>query len=151
MSETNPEAIKKLDEILEKDSKSLRQLTGFWKALSLALGAGMVLFYFFTAGLKPLGPQYHRGVYVLITYLLIFLYYPMRGLSRDSTGPSILDVTFMAGSLASCVYWIHEFGALNERAGAENDMDYLMGVIGLVCSIEAARRILGWSMSIIAL
>jgi TRAP transporter 4TM/12TM fusion protein len=40
------------------------------------LGAGMVLFYFYTAGLAAVATQYHRGVYVFVTYVLVFLLYP---------------------------------------------------------------------------
>jgi TRAP transporter 4TM/12TM fusion protein len=138
-----------LQELLEKDSKSGRTFPGgFWYWVTSLLGAGLVIFYFVTAGLRPMGPQFHRGIYVLITYILIFLYYPMRGKSSKSPTPTFLDLLFVFSSIGTCVYWISEFGSLNERAGAENDMDYLVGVIGLIVSMEAARRILGWSMTL---
>ena len=36
----------------------------------------MVIFYFYTAGITTVATQYHRGVYVFITYVLVFLLYP---------------------------------------------------------------------------
>jgi len=67
---------KKLKELVEKDSKSARKPTGLWKWITALLGASMVLFYFYTAGIATVATQYHRGVYVFITYVLVFLLYP---------------------------------------------------------------------------
>ena len=44
--------------------------------LSLAL----VVFYSYSAVLDPAATQYHRGIYILITYVLVFLLY------RSKTG-----------------------------------------------------------------
>ncbi|MDT8448474.1 MAG: TRAP transporter permease [bacterium] len=150
-STSQPVPEQKLQEILEQDSKSVRNLTGFWYWITATLGVGLVLFYFTTAGLRPMGPQYHRGIYVLLTFVLIFLFYPIKGKARESPKPNWLDITLAIISAAVCIYWIHEFENLNLRAGAENDMDYLVGVIGLLISVEVARRVLGWSMTAIGL
>ena len=72
----SPEEQEKLKKLMEKDSKSYRSPTGFFKWLVAALGGGMVLFYFYTAGLAAVATQYHRGVYVFVTYVLVFLLYP---------------------------------------------------------------------------
>lgn len=135
--------------ILEKDSKSTRELSGFWDWTTQAIGVGLVLFYFISAGIKPFGPQYHRGIYVLVTFVLIFIFYPLKGKSGESSSPSILDLIFVFASLGTCIYWISQFASLNQRMGAENDMDYFVGVIGIIISLEVARRLLGLSMTII--
>ena len=72
----SPEEHEKLKKLMEKDSKSYRAPIGFFKWLVAVLGAGMVLFYFYTAGLAAVATQYHRGVYVFVTYVLVFLLYP---------------------------------------------------------------------------
>jgi len=72
----SPEEQEKLKRLMEKDAKSYRSPTGFFKWLVAALGGGMVLFYFYTAGLAAVATQYHRGVYVFVTYVLVFLLYP---------------------------------------------------------------------------
>ncbi len=76
LKDLSPEEQDKLKKLMEKDSKSYRSPTGFFKWLVAALGAGMVLFYFYTAGLAAVATQYHRGVYVFVTYVLVFLLYP---------------------------------------------------------------------------
>ena len=36
------------------------------------LAVGLVLFYSYSAVVKPAATQYHRGIYVIITYVLVF-------------------------------------------------------------------------------
>jgi TRAP transporter 4TM/12TM fusion protein len=67
---------KKLKELMEKDAKSMRKVAGAWKWITALLGGAMVLIYFYAAGIAPVGIQFHLGIYVLITYILVFLYYP---------------------------------------------------------------------------
>ena len=38
-----------------------------------ALGIGLVLFYSYSAVLEPAATQFHRGIYVVITYVLVFM------------------------------------------------------------------------------
>ena len=68
---------KKLEQIIEKDSKSTRTPRGLWHLVISVLAAAMVLFYLYTAGIASVATQFHRGVYVLITFVLIFLLYPV--------------------------------------------------------------------------
>ena len=79
LEELDEEQKRKVQELLEKDAASGRKPTGFWYWLVAILGGGMVLFYFYTAGLASVATQYHRGIYVLITYVLVFLLYPSGG------------------------------------------------------------------------
>ncbi len=76
LQDLSPEEKEKLQKLMEKDSKSYRSPIGLFKWLVAVLGAGMVLFYFYTAGLAAVATQYHRGVYVFVTYVLVFLLYP---------------------------------------------------------------------------
>ncbi len=83
MSEHEPDARQQeehneqLQALLEKDAKSGREATGSWKALVSILAGSMVLFYFYSAGVASVATQYHRGVYVFLTYVLVFLIYPV--------------------------------------------------------------------------
>lgn len=72
----SPEEQEKLKKIVEKDSKSFRKPTGIWHWIVALLGAALVLFYFYAAGISSVGTQYHLGIYVFITYILVFLLYP---------------------------------------------------------------------------
>jgi len=92
----SPEERKKLQELMEKDAKTERRLEGFWKWLVALLGGAMVLIYFYGAGISVLSTQYHLGVYVLITFALVFLLYPA-GSNRVSIGLGVIG-----GALVSC-------------------------------------------------
>ena len=220
----------KVKELLEKDSASGRSPSGFWSWVVALLGFGMVVFYFYTAGLASVATQYHRGVYVLVTYILVFLLYPSGGTwyryllavitgalvaatasalifypdvptfhaalmefgdtwsesgaatalasmggglwfmavgsivtagvllvvdrwlaDRFPQSPVLSDVIFAVASAAVVYYWIHEFEALNYRAGAENELDALVSIAGILISLEVCRRVLGWSMTLIGI
>lgn len=221
---------KKVQDILEKDAASGRTPSGFWHWLVALLGFGMVVFYFYTAGLASVATQYHRGVYVLVTYVLVFLLYPSGGTwyryllalfvgalvtttasalifypdvatfhvalmefgdtwsesgagaaigsmsaalwmmalgapilgggmmvvdrwlaERYPQNPVLSDIVFAVASAAVIYYWISQFEALNYRAGAENELDALVSVAGILISLEVCRRVLGWSMTVIGI
>ena len=102
--------------------------------LSLAL----VLFYSYSALLDPAATQYHRGIYVLVTYVLVFLLY------RSKSGPErIVDYLLIAASVVCIGYWILNFEAINYRAGAETDLDRWVAVAGVLLGVELARRVVG--------
>jgi TRAP transporter 4TM/12TM fusion protein len=218
-----------LKELMEKDAKTHRSPTGLWKWLVALLGASMVLFYLYTAGLSTVSTQYHRGVYVFVTYILVFLLYPAGRLrmqialsllistifsatvavvffyentaafhqrihhifdqysqhgfgasflsfiqlwplliaiivltvvvqktdrilhSRWENNPVLSDVLYAITSGLVVYYWISEFENLNYRAGAENELDALVSVVGILLSLEVCRRVLGWAMTLIGM
>ena len=96
LKDLSPEEQEKLKKLLEKDAKSYRSPTGIFRWLVAVLGAGMVLFYFYTAGLAAVATQYHRGVYVFVTYVLVFLLYPA-GKTRMR-----VPLSLIIGGISSC-------------------------------------------------
>jgi TRAP transporter 4TM/12TM fusion protein len=70
---------------------------------------------------------------------------------RDPHNPSISDILMALISTGCVYYWIAEFADLNYRAGAENDLDKLISVVGIVLSLEVCRRVLGMAMTSIGL
>ncbi len=224
VDEENREKLKK---IMEKDAKSFRTPTGFWHWVVASLGAFLVVFYFYAAGVASVGTQYHLGIYVFITYILVFLLYPVgvpwiravmnlvlsflltslaaillvfnnhvtyynylmglaetfknegvgAGLAQGLTlwplflvtvilavllhladvwcakkwrhQPTSSDVLFALAAAGVVYYWLSQFEALNWRAGAENELDALISITGVLISFEVCRRVLGWSMTII--
>ncbi|MDX1268299.1 MAG: TRAP transporter permease, partial [Oceanisphaera sp.] len=224
----SPEEQKKLKELMEKDAKSERKLTGPWAWLVAALAAIMVAIYFYGAGVAALSTQYHLGIYVLITFVLVFLLYPAGsrtahgGMSlisatllsllvscfvvydsptafyqqltlfqetwsydglgmameqdldklhyglwlilpfaaillpldqwlnrRSHNSPTASDVILALMTAGTVLYWISQFEQLNYRAGAENEVDMLISIVGLLLSLEICRRVLGWSITLI--
>ncbi len=108
------------------------------KIIFNALSLFLVLFYSYSAVLKPAATQYHRGIYVIITYILIFLVYKSK-----NTLMRILDYIFMTVSFITISYWIFNFEAINYRTGAENQLDTIIAMVGVLLGIELARRVVG--------
>ncbi|MCG7927052.1 MAG: TRAP transporter permease, partial [Candidatus Thiodiazotropha taylori] len=105
-----------------------------------AMAIGLVLFYSYSAVLEPAATQYHRGVYVIITYILVFLLY------RSDWGGifgRIWDYLLMVVAIVTLGYWILNFEAINYRAGAETELDTWIAVAGVLVGIEVARRVVG--------
>jgi TRAP transporter 4TM/12TM fusion protein len=102
--------------------------------LSLAL----VLFYSYSAVLAPAATQYHRGIYIIITYILVFLLYK----SKTTIG-RIVDYVLILLSIGTIGYWILNFEAINYRMGAETDVDKAVAVVGVLIGVELARRVVG--------
>jgi TRAP transporter 4TM/12TM fusion protein len=135
-----------LDELMEKDAKSGRQLKDFWYIFTSALGIIMVLFYTYSAGFLSVDTQYFLGIYVLITFVMVFLTYPMTKKSRMDR-PSISDVVFALIAAAVVVYWMAEYANINYRMGSETNLDTFVAVVGIIISLEVARRVLGMAMT----
>lgn len=103
-----------------------------------AMALGLVLFYSYSAVLQPAATQYHRGIYVVITYVLVFLLYRSGGrIGR------VWDYLLMLTSVLTLGYWVYNFEAINYRAGAETELDQWVAVVGVLVGIEVARRVVG--------
>jgi TRAP transporter 4TM/12TM fusion protein len=98
----------------------------------------LVLFYSYSAVLQPASTQYHRGIYVVITYVLVFLLYKSKHRILR-----VVDYLLIILSIVSIGYWILNFEVINYRTGAETQLDMVMAVIGVLLGIELARRVVG--------
>ncbi len=114
------------------------KLNKFEKVIFDFLAVTLVLFYSYSAVLKPAATQYHRGIYVIITYILIFLVYKSKNKFLR-----VVDYVLIALSIFSVSYWILNFEAINYRTGAETPFDMAVAVIGVLIGIELARRVVG--------
>ncbi len=102
------------------------------------LSVPMLLFYSWSAIFEPAATQFHRGIYVIITYILVFLIYKSKSMIFR-----IFDYLLMAGSVVTVGYWIINFEAINYRTGIETDLDQWIAMVGVLIGIELARRVVG--------
>jgi TRAP transporter 4TM/12TM fusion protein len=114
------------------------KLNRYEKYVFTGLSVFLVLFYSISAVWIPAATQYHRGIYVFVTYILVLLVY-------KSNHPllRILDYTLLVLAGSAVIYWILNFEALNYRAGAETELDQLVAIVGVLIGIEIARRAVG--------
>ncbi|MDM8524252.1 TRAP transporter fused permease subunit [Desulfococcaceae bacterium HSG8] len=114
------------------------KLKNFEKIIFDILSVFLVLFYSYSAVIEPAATQYHRGIYVIITYVLIFLAY-----KSESLIMRITDYILILLSIVTVGYWMFNFEAINYRTGAETTLDIGIAVVGVLIGIELARRVVG--------
>ncbi len=114
------------------------KLNRFEQIIFDACSVILVVFYSWAAVVQPMATQYHRGIYVIITYVLVFLLYK----SKTTIG-RVIDYTLIVLSAASIGYWIFMFETINYRTGAETTTDMIFAIIGVLIGIELARRVVG--------
>ena len=105
-----------------------------------------------------LTPQAQLSGFALLGLLLIFL----REVQPDAPRLGrVLDGVLALLAVAACGFvlvqsqpwfsrWWLAGQSLGERAGAEQPLDTLVGIVGLVVVLEAARRTVGWTLPILA-
>ena len=98
----------------------------------------LLLFYVFSAVIMPMATQYHRGIYTLVTYVLVFLLYRSK-----SKWMRIVDYLLMLASMVCIGNWIMNFEVINYRTGAETDLDMAIAMVGVLIGIELACRVVG--------
>jgi len=203
----------KLKEIVSKDSKAGRSMTGFWYWLCSSMGVAMVIFYMYCAA-RPVDTQYFLGIYVLVTFVLILISYaftsktpktfgfyidsaipfltlglmvyfslhfllgsegarePFVGLNwfyafvslvvaviffipirlwgkNKGHAPIAMDIFLALAAVFVVGYYIVEYAAINYRMGSETSLDTAVSFLGILISLEVARRVLGWSMTLV--
>ena len=114
------------------------KLAKFEKIIFDVLAVFLVLFYSYSAVVRPAATQYHRGIYVIITYILVFLLYKSK-----NKWLRVVDYLLILLSIFSVGYWILYFETINYRTGAETPFDMFVAMIGVLIGIELARRVVG--------
>lgn len=130
-------------------SKQRSELKGTSKWIFEISAVIFVALYIYSAGFGSASEQYHLGLYLLFTFSLIGILYKFRQ-SSAAFRPSIFDIILIVLSVISIGYWIIEYPALANRAGAYTGLDIVMGAIGLIVSFEVSRRTVGLGLPIIA-
>ncbi len=98
----------------------------------------LLFFYSYSAVIAPVATQFHRGIYVIATYVLVFLIYRSK-----SAFMRVVDYILILLSVATIGYWMFNFEAINYRTGAETDIDMAIAVVGVLIGVELARRVVG--------
>ena len=154
MSDTTREADAPVDsqEILKKFDKEsdYRILTGFIGKAIAAFAIAFSVFQLYTAIFGVLDAMIQRSIHLAFGLSLIFLLYPTsKKWARNKIHPLDAFLALLGGitPLYLTVLWTKY---LSQRSGAPTTMDIVVGVIGVLLVLEAARRVVGIPIVIIA-
>jgi TRAP-type uncharacterized transport system fused permease subunit len=139
-------------EVLAKfDAESrFRDLSGRPGAIVAAVAVGLSLFQLYTAGTGPLEALKQRSLHLTLIMVLAFLLYPARrGSARER--PTFVDWFLAAATVATIGYLFYNFKGLVLRNGVVLEYELWLGAAGMLLLLEAARRVLGKELLIMAL
>lgn len=139
------------EDILRKYDKEsdYRVLSGFSAKLVTALAITFSCFQLYTAIFGVLDGMIQRSIHIAFGLCLIFLLYPARkSWSRNSVHP--VDMVFALLGAAVPMYILVFYQDLVLRAGLVTTTDYIVGLLGVLLILEAARRVVGWPIVTIA-
>lgn len=116
-----------------------RALKGKSLIFARFLGLLMALFYFFTGLYGTLSPESHRGVLFGVTLALVFIWFPS-GKRSPIDRITLWDGVLLGLSLLVGGYFVLNYPQFVYRAGVYTAADKVMGWVGILLSVEAARR-----------
>lgn len=140
-----------IDEIMAKYDKesSYRRLSGNQMKIVSIIAILFSCFQLYTALFGILPAQLQRSIHLAFVFILVYLLYPARGKSRrDKYG--WLDICLAAVGAGVALYLTLNFESLLMRAGDQNTIDIIIGLIAVVLVLEGARRVVGLPIAIIA-
>jgi TRAP transporter 4TM/12TM fusion protein len=146
----NDSAPVQVDDLLEKFDRESRYLrtSGAWTRLIKIIAIGFSCFQLYTAIFGVLEAQIQRPTHLMFALTLIYLLYPTRRGGKDRVHPFDLFLALL--SVAAGLYPIVNYETLMESAGLYSNTDVVMGIIGILLTLEATRRIVGLPIVIIS-
>lgn len=141
---TAEEVLKKFDQESNK-----REMTGIWNKIIVFICIAFATFQIYTAVFGVLDAHLQRAIHLAFGFTLIFLLYPARS-SWSKTSMNWFDVLLAILGACSALYIVVFYQELVLRAGFNTETDFIVGLIGTVLVFEAARRVVGWPMIIVA-
>nr|WP_304174927.1 TRAP transporter permease [Limnochorda pilosa] len=140
-----------LDEVLAKYDResAFRRLAGPVGRLIALVLIGFSLFQLYTAAFGVLDARIQRAIHLAFGMSLVFLLYPARkGGSRTSL--PWWDVLLAVASAAVSLYLVVFYHEIVMRAGMPTTADLVVATLAVLLVLEAARRVVGLPIVIIA-
>ncbi|MEI6876910.1 MAG: TRAP transporter permease, partial [Spirochaetota bacterium] len=128
-----------------------RILGGFMAKVIAAIAIVFSLFQIYTALFGVLDAMIQRSIHVAFAFCLIFLLYPAsKKWPRNRIHPldAFLSLLGAAAPLYITILWTF---TLSQRSGSGTSLDIIVAVVGVLLVLEAARRVVGLPIVIVAL
>ncbi|MBP1713753.1 MAG: transporter, fusion protein, partial [Deltaproteobacteria bacterium] len=146
--EVTDEEIAAILKKVDKES-TFRKLSGFSYRLVFWIAVGWSCFQLYTAMFGMLAAQLQRSIHLSFAFVILFLLYPFR---TSSTANKLKWNDFLFAGFAGLVglYLTFNYTRLMEAGGDYAQIDYVFGAFGTLLTLEAARRVVGTPIVVIA-
>ncbi|MCM3714215.1 TRAP transporter permease [Alkalihalobacillus oceani] len=139
-------------ELLEKYDSESRVRTHSSKIATLLvsiLAISLSLYHMYTSYFGTPVTLQHRSLHVAAILTLVFLLYPpFKKASR--TKLPFYDIIFALCAISTSVYIFVDYLGIVNRGGLPNGLDLLFGALLVLLVLEAARRVTGWGLPLLA-
>ncbi|MCR5834461.1 MAG: TRAP transporter permease [Selenomonadaceae bacterium] len=140
------------EEVLKKydNESNTMEYTGIMAKIVSALAISFSVFQLYTATFGLLDAQLQRAIHLGFGLCLSYLLYPtLKSWRRDKLHPVDLILAIMGA--AAPAYIVINYRELILRAALPTTTDVIVGAIGILLVIEAARRVVGIPMVCVVL
>jgi TRAP transporter 4TM/12TM fusion protein len=147
-SDVTEEELTKLLAKVDKES-TFRRLTGFDYRFVYWIAVSWSCFQIYTAMFGMYAAQLQRSIHLSFAFALVFLLYPF----RSKTAVNKLrwhDYLFTAFTVYIGLFLVFNYTRLMETAGDYTKFDMVIGICGTLLTLEAARRVVGMPMVVVA-
>lgn len=148
-----PQVAPDTQEVMEKydrdsTTRQFEKKSVFWLVTIVAVLYSLFHLYMV---FNPMPALQQRSIHVAVGLALVYMLYPMFK-NQNRTKLPILDWILAALSLYTAVYILTEYQAIvTERGGIPNNMDIAMAILSVLLILEAARRVTGLILPVLAL
>ncbi|GED59642.1 TRAP transporter permease [Brevibacillus formosus] len=144
----NQQEMDKLIAQYDKESAT-RQLAGPMKWISFGLLVLFSLYQLSSTLFFTLPPQIHRPIHLAFGLALVYLLYAGTSKGNKNKIGIVNMILALLGVLVS-MYWVIDYEGLVTRTGNYTTLDMVVGGIAVVLVLEAARRVVGIPIALIA-
>ncbi len=140
-----------LHEILKKVDResTFRKLGGYQRQIVFCVAVAFSVFQVYTGAFGMFAAQIQRSIHLGFALTLVYLLYPFR--MKDASDRLHWYHYLLAGFAGFVgLYMTLNYTRIMEAGGDYSQLDYVAGAIGTILTLEAARRVVGLPMVIIA-
>ncbi|MGO4889577.1 TRAP transporter permease [Anaerobacillus sp. MEB173] len=152
-STREPQLDEQQQKLLEKYDSESRFRVFDKKSVALIvsiIAIGLSLYHLYTSYFGMPVTLKHRSLHVAAVVGLIFLLYPAYKKANRTKLPWY-DVILAMLAASTSVYIFVDYSGIIQRGGLPNQLDLVFGAILVVLVLEAARRVTGWALPILAI
>lgn len=144
----NQQEVEKLIAQYDKESAT-RQLAGPMKWITFCLLVLFSLYQLSSTLFLVLPPQIHRPIHLAFGLCLVYLLYS--GTAKGDKGKvGLVNIVLALLGVAVTMYWVFDYEGLVTRTGNYTTLDMAVGGIAILLVLEAARRVVGIPITLIA-